>query len=176
MVSVFAFYSDDPSSNPAEANSFSVKFVFEKNPLKTISTRYKPKVWAITRTRTTRVITRSFGRWPQTKIALWKRLCKRSFKLRHQIRLSLSFWNICILGFVCIERKSSSNAEIEVNKTKIWKGQKEGREKEADIFYSIHLRHLILFEVLLCFLFEFRGCFLRENAFLWLTMVSWIFI
>ena len=31
MVSVLAFYSDDPSSNPAEAYSFSVKFVFEKN-------------------------------------------------------------------------------------------------------------------------------------------------
>ena len=30
MVSVLAFYSDDPSSNPAEAYSFSVKFVFEK--------------------------------------------------------------------------------------------------------------------------------------------------
>ena len=30
MVSVHAFYSDDPSSNPAEAYSFSVKFVFEK--------------------------------------------------------------------------------------------------------------------------------------------------
>ena len=31
MVSVVAFYSDDPSLNPAEAYSFSVKFVFEKN-------------------------------------------------------------------------------------------------------------------------------------------------
>ena len=31
MVSVLAFYSDDPSSNPAETCSFSVKFVFEKN-------------------------------------------------------------------------------------------------------------------------------------------------
>ena len=31
MVSVLAFYSDDPSSNPTEAYSFSVKFVFEKN-------------------------------------------------------------------------------------------------------------------------------------------------
>ena len=31
MVSELAFYSDDPSSNPADAKSFSVKFVFEKN-------------------------------------------------------------------------------------------------------------------------------------------------
>ena len=31
VVSVLAFYSDDPSSNPAEASSFSVKFVFGKN-------------------------------------------------------------------------------------------------------------------------------------------------
>ena len=31
VVSVFAFYSDDPSSNPADVYSFSVKFVFEKN-------------------------------------------------------------------------------------------------------------------------------------------------
>ena len=31
MVSVLAFYSDDPSSNPAEAYNFSVNFVFEKN-------------------------------------------------------------------------------------------------------------------------------------------------
>ena len=31
VVSVLAFYSDDPSSNPAEAYSFCVKFVFEKN-------------------------------------------------------------------------------------------------------------------------------------------------
>ena len=31
MVSVLAFYSDDPSSNPADAYSFSVKFVFEKD-------------------------------------------------------------------------------------------------------------------------------------------------
>ena len=31
MVSVLACYSDDLSSNPAEAYSFSVKFEFEKN-------------------------------------------------------------------------------------------------------------------------------------------------
>ena len=31
MVSILTFYSDNPSWNPAEANSFSVKFVFEKN-------------------------------------------------------------------------------------------------------------------------------------------------
>ena len=31
MVSVFAFYSYDPSSNPVEAYSFSVQFEFEKN-------------------------------------------------------------------------------------------------------------------------------------------------
>ena len=30
VVSVLAFYSADPSSNPTEACSFSVKFVFEK--------------------------------------------------------------------------------------------------------------------------------------------------
>ena len=28
---VLAFYSDDPSSNPADAYSFSVQIVFEKN-------------------------------------------------------------------------------------------------------------------------------------------------
>ena len=31
VVSVVAYYSDDPSSNPADAYSFSVKFVFKKN-------------------------------------------------------------------------------------------------------------------------------------------------
>ena len=31
VVSVLSFYSDDPSSNPAEAYIFTVKFVFEKN-------------------------------------------------------------------------------------------------------------------------------------------------
>ena len=31
VVSMLAFYSDDPSSNPADAYRFSVKFVFEKN-------------------------------------------------------------------------------------------------------------------------------------------------
>ena len=31
MVSVLAFYSDDPSSNPADAYSFSVQILFEKN-------------------------------------------------------------------------------------------------------------------------------------------------
>ena len=31
VVSVLAFYSNDPSSNPADAYSFSVEFVFEKN-------------------------------------------------------------------------------------------------------------------------------------------------
>ena len=31
VVSVLAFFSDDPSSNPAEAYSFSVNLVFEKN-------------------------------------------------------------------------------------------------------------------------------------------------
>ena len=30
MVSVLAFYSDDPSLSPAEAYSFTVKFVFKK--------------------------------------------------------------------------------------------------------------------------------------------------
>ena len=31
VVSMLAFYSNNPSSNPADAYSFSVKFVFEKN-------------------------------------------------------------------------------------------------------------------------------------------------
>ena len=31
VVSVLALYSDDPSSNPADVYSYSVKFVFEKN-------------------------------------------------------------------------------------------------------------------------------------------------
>ena len=31
MVSVLAFYFNNPSSNPAEAYNFSVNFVFEKN-------------------------------------------------------------------------------------------------------------------------------------------------
>ena len=31
VVSVLAFYSDEPSLNPTDAFSFSVKFVFEKN-------------------------------------------------------------------------------------------------------------------------------------------------
>ena len=31
MVSVLAFYSDNPSLNPTDASSFFVKFVFEKN-------------------------------------------------------------------------------------------------------------------------------------------------
>ena len=31
VVSMLAFYSDDPSSNPADAYSFSVQIVFEKN-------------------------------------------------------------------------------------------------------------------------------------------------
>ena len=31
VVSVLAFYSDNPSSNPADAYSFSVQIVFEKN-------------------------------------------------------------------------------------------------------------------------------------------------
>ena len=34
MVSVLAFNSDNPSSNPAEAYSFSVKIVFEKKRIK----------------------------------------------------------------------------------------------------------------------------------------------
>ena len=31
MVGMRAFYSDEPSSNPADAYSFYAKFVFEKN-------------------------------------------------------------------------------------------------------------------------------------------------
>ena len=31
LVSLLAFYSDDPSSNPADTYSFFIKFVFEKN-------------------------------------------------------------------------------------------------------------------------------------------------
>ena len=34
VVSMLPFYSDDKSSNPAEAYIFSVKFVFEKNESK----------------------------------------------------------------------------------------------------------------------------------------------
>ena len=34
VVSVIAFYSDDPSSNPADITVFSVKFAFEKNKIK----------------------------------------------------------------------------------------------------------------------------------------------
>ena len=36
VVSVLAFYSDNPSSNPAEANSFSLKCAFEKNEVEAI--------------------------------------------------------------------------------------------------------------------------------------------
>ena len=42
MVSVLAFYSDDPSSNPADAYSFSVKFVYEKNENKQKEARIGP--------------------------------------------------------------------------------------------------------------------------------------
>ena len=42
MVSVLAFYSDDPSSNSAEVYSFSVKFVFEKNENKQKEARVGP--------------------------------------------------------------------------------------------------------------------------------------
>ena len=34
VASVVDFYSNDPSSNPAEATVFAVKFVFEKNEKK----------------------------------------------------------------------------------------------------------------------------------------------
>ena len=33
MVSVFAFYSDDPSSNPAEVNNFSVKLLLKRTKI-----------------------------------------------------------------------------------------------------------------------------------------------
>ena len=36
MVSMLAFYSDNPSANPAEDYSFSEKFVLEKNKNKQI--------------------------------------------------------------------------------------------------------------------------------------------
>ena len=42
MVSELTFYSDDPSSNPADAKSFSVKFVFEKNENKQKETGLGP--------------------------------------------------------------------------------------------------------------------------------------
>ena len=42
MVSELTFYSDDPSSNPADAKSFSVKFVFEKNENKQKETGVGP--------------------------------------------------------------------------------------------------------------------------------------
>ena len=34
MVSILTFYSDDPSSNPADACIFCAKFVFEMNKIK----------------------------------------------------------------------------------------------------------------------------------------------
>ena len=42
MVSVLAFYSDDPSLNSAEAYSFSVKFVFEKTKINKKEARVGP--------------------------------------------------------------------------------------------------------------------------------------
>ena len=33
MVSMLAFYSDDPSLNPADVNNFSVKFVTERTKI-----------------------------------------------------------------------------------------------------------------------------------------------
>ena len=42
MVSELTFYSDDPSSNPADAKSFSVKSVFEKNENKQKETGVGP--------------------------------------------------------------------------------------------------------------------------------------
>ena len=34
MIGVLAFFSDNPSLNPADAYSFYVKFVYEKNEIK----------------------------------------------------------------------------------------------------------------------------------------------
>ena len=42
MVSVLVFYSDGPSSNPAEGYSFSGKFVLEKNVNKQKETSVGP--------------------------------------------------------------------------------------------------------------------------------------
>ena len=42
VVIVLAFYSDDPSSNPAEAYSFFCKIVFEKNENKQNEARVDP--------------------------------------------------------------------------------------------------------------------------------------
>ena len=42
VVSVLAFYSDDPCSNPAEVYSFSVIFLFEKSENKQKSGRGRP--------------------------------------------------------------------------------------------------------------------------------------
>ena len=42
VVSVLAFYSDNPSSNPVEAYSFSVNFVVEKNENKPKETGVGP--------------------------------------------------------------------------------------------------------------------------------------
>ena len=48
VVSALAFYSDDPSSNPADAYRFSVQIVFEKNENKQKKGRSWPffkKTW-----------------------------------------------------------------------------------------------------------------------------------
>ena len=48
VVSALAFYSDDPSSNPADAYRFSVQIVFEKNENKQKKGRRWPffkKTW-----------------------------------------------------------------------------------------------------------------------------------
>jgi len=42
VVSVLAFYSDDPSSNPAEVYNFSVKIFIEKNENKQKRGRGRP--------------------------------------------------------------------------------------------------------------------------------------
>ena len=42
VVSMLTFYSDDPSTNPTGAHSFSVKLVFEMNKNKQKKTRIGP--------------------------------------------------------------------------------------------------------------------------------------
>ena len=48
VVSVLAFYSDNPSSNPAEANSFSLKCAFDKNENK----QKRGRIWPILKKQT----------------------------------------------------------------------------------------------------------------------------
>ena len=73
MVSVLAFYSDDPSSNPAEAYIFSIKNLYEKN----LNKEKQTKDWPIFETITPahfKTITHYVG-W--SVVATLKRNCKQ---------------------------------------------------------------------------------------------------